>query len=215
MPPLSIQHKLWLRAVIITAGLLAILLIYTYWYNSEFSLLSISQAVAGTAGFLIGASFALGPLAHYFKKLSPKVALRKYIGLMGFWLALTYSVLLILVDPNRYWHNLPANLGTADVLLGVLAVAILSVMALVSNRWGIKTLGPKTWKQTLRLGYVAYALLIARGIVLEWQLWSDWFSSLDGVPPPRLVLSVFALAVITLRITVLLKKPHKNEAYNA
>ncbi len=206
MPLTPIQKKMWLTALTLAAGIFVVLLVYVYLYNHTLSLLAISQAVAGTAGFMIGISFLLGPLAYYYKKLSPRVAYRKYIGLAGFCLALAYSLLLITVDPNRYWYNLPGNLGSVDIVLGVMAMSILTFMAVISNTWGIKTLGPGKWRWGLRLGYIAYALLIIRGIVLEWDMWTGWWQNMASVPPPRLVLSVFAGGVIVFRVVVATQK---------
>lgn len=202
MAELPIQQRMWRMSLLLAALLLNILVGYTTVYNGSFSLLSLSQAIAGTAGFLIGISFALGSLAYFFKKISPWVAYRKYIGLTGFWIALLYSVLLPLVDPEFYLYNFFDNLWSADILFGLFAMAILLYMALISNTWGIKTLGPTLWKDSLRLGYLAYALLISRAMILEWDIWAEWLTMLQNVPPPRLPLSIFALGVILLRGTV-------------
>ena len=77
-------------------------------------------------------------------------------------------------------------------------MAILTFTALISNNWGIKKLG-RNWRRLMRLGYLAYALLIARAIVIEWDLWSLWRETGKGIPPPRLLVSIFALLVILFR----------------
>ena len=64
------------------------LIIYTWLYNSAFNLISFSQAVAGAAGILIGSSLALSGMGYFFDFLDSKVAYRKQLGLLGFWLAL-------------------------------------------------------------------------------------------------------------------------------
>lgn len=204
---------MWSASLVAAAVLLVVLLIYTFIYNGAINLLAISQAIAGTAGFLIGISFLLGPLAYFYKPAGPKVAYRKYIGLTGFWLALTYSVLLIFVDSNKYFFNLFDNIGNIEIILGLGAVTILTFMALISNRWGIRLLGPRLWRWGLRLGYIAYTLLIVRGYILEKTIWYDWIvGNANGLPPPRLLLTIFALGVILLRIIVTIQKMSKKRA---
>ncbi|MFA5134920.1 MAG: hypothetical protein WC505_04015 [Patescibacteria group bacterium] len=207
-----IQKQMWGASLATAAILLVALLVYAFIYHGAAGLLAISQAVAGAAGFLIGISFLLGPLAYFYKPVSLTVAYRKYIGLTGFWLALAYSVLLMFVDSDTYYANLFANVDSAEVLLGLIAIAILAFMALISNQWGIRLLGPKRWRWGLRLGYIAYTLLVVRGYLLEKNIWHDWIvGATGGLPPPRLILTLFALSVMLLRIVVMIQKKWKKE----
>ncbi len=206
----TIQWKLWKTAISQAIIFFIILLGYAYIYNNELSLLCVSQAVAGTAGFMIGISLALGSLAYFKRSLGPKVANRKYIGLVGFWLALTYTLMLLWLDPDRYFFGFFGTISAADGFFGLTAIIILSFMALISNNWGIRKLGVKNWRIVLRLGYVAYFLLVLRAIALEWEIWSAWWSMpLFELPPPRLVVSIFAILVILLRIAVSISKQIK------
>jgi len=61
---------------------------------------------------------------------------------------------------------------------------------------------PVRWQTVMHMGYVAYGLLILRAIDLELLVWTDWLSSPQGLPPPRLLLSLFATAVIVARLSV-------------
>lgn len=206
----TIRWSLWKTAISQGIVFFIILLGYAYIYNNELSLLAISQAIAGAAGFMVGISLALGSLAYFKRSLGPKVANRKYIGLVGFWLALTYAVMLLFVDPDRYLFGIFGTLSTTDGFFGLTAIIILSIMALVSNNWGIKKLGAKNWRMILRLGYVAYFLLVLRAITLEWEIWTAWWNMpLFELPPPRLLVSIFAVLVILLRVAVTVSKTLK------
>jgi len=161
---------------------------------------------------MIGLSFALSGIGYYFDFLDKKIAYRKYFGLVGFWLALAYSVLLLFVDPEKYFYGFFDHLGSAEVLLGLGAMGILTAMALISNPWGIKKIGAKRWKGVLHLGYLAYGFLIIRAYILEHGAWGEWISDPNGLPPPRLVVSLFAVAVIVFRgsISISLYRKRKN-----
>lgn len=181
-------------------GIFCLLVIYTTVYNSAFNLPAFSQALAGTAAVLIGLSFAMSGFVYYFDFLDTRLAYRKYLGLTGFWLALGYSLSLCLTNPDRYFFHFFEYANTADVRLGLLAMAIYTFMALISNNRAIKKLGPRTWRYCLRLGYLAYALLIIRAYIMEQDLWTGWWQSPQGsLPPPRLIITLFALAVILFR----------------
>jgi len=72
-----------------------------------------------------------------------------------------------------------------------------------------------TWdtiKFVLGLGFVGYALLVIRAILVEYPVWAEWIATFEGFPPGRLVLSVIAMVVLILRISIpitlsLKKKP--------
>ena len=69
----SIKLKMWRASLAITAVLFVILSIYTYFYNFQtYNLLALSQAVAGTAAFMIGISFAMSGLAYFFNLFNQK-----------------------------------------------------------------------------------------------------------------------------------------------
>ena len=58
----------------------------------------------------------------------------------------------------------------------------------------------------LGLGYVGYAILVMRAILIEFPIWSLWFETSSGPPPGRLVLSVIAVGVLILRLAVAVDK---------
>jgi len=211
-PVQSVVAKMWRTSIYVGCVVAAVFILYTYIYEGGFSLVGVSKAVAGTAAVMIGLSFALSGIGYYFDFLDKKIAYRKYFGLVGFWLALAYSVLLLFVDPEKYFYGFFDHLGSAEVLLGLGAMCILTAMTIVSNPWGIKRLGAARWRRILHLGYLAYAFLIIRAYILEHTVWGDWIAVPSGLPPPRLVVTIFAVAVIAFRgsmiISVFLKRRH-------
>jgi DMSO/TMAO reductase YedYZ heme-binding membrane subunit len=195
-----LTRKFWRTAWLLGFCLYAIALLYVYGADHTFSAMSLSKALAATGGLLIGFSFALSGFAYYFNFLDTKVAYRKYLGLVGFWFALAYTLSLFFVDPDKYFFGLFHNLLTADVLLGLGAMLILTFMALISRTRAMQWLGPPRWRKLLRLGYLAYAMLVVRAVVVEWDVWTAWAENPAGrLPPPRLVLSIFAVGILLFR----------------
>ena len=174
--------------------------IYAVVYFGKFSILSVSTALSGAAAICIGTSFALSGISYYFNFLDRMLASRRNFGLTGYFLALSHAISLLFVDKNRYYFGFFKNLDSADFALGLGAMAILSLMAAISNNWSQRRLGGHRAHFILRFGYLAYFLLIVRAFVLENSIWSNWIAHLNSLPPPKLVVTIFASCVILLRI---------------
>ena len=203
--------QLWIHSFLFGIILFLLLSFYAYIQSAEYKLLEFSQAIATTAGIMISSSLGLSSFCYYFNVLDSKIKYRKYLGLIGFWLALLYSILLPVLDPDRYWYGLSTNFFTADILLGITAVGILAFMAVISNKKMMQAMGVELWRKALRLGYVAIFLLVVRAGILESDSWMAWITSLDTLPPLRLLLSIYAVLVILMRISLEFSKKNKRK----
>lgn len=177
-----------------------LLFIYNYFYRGGINDATWSESLAATAGFLIGFSFIASSVS-YFLKNSYLVGVRKQLGLYGFWIALAYCFSLQYRFPEKYYYGLTNNLAESEVILGLVAMFIFGFMTLISHKIGVKLLGA-SWRPALRLGYIAYFLLIIRAVIVEGEIWNSWLQSFNGFPPPRLILSIFAFFVIFMRIVL-------------
>lgn len=192
--------KMWIGPLILALVLLAFTNIYNFFYFGSLTTRSMVEATAAAAALMIGISFSLSSMSYYFDFLDSKIAFRKEIGLIGYYLALAYAILLAINRPEMYISGFFKNLLTADIILGLSAMTILTAMALVSINKVMMKITPAVGKKVLRLGYVAYFLLILRAIILERETWLSWFTNYDGLPPARLLVSFFAGFVIILRL---------------
>jgi DMSO/TMAO reductase YedYZ heme-binding membrane subunit len=196
---LVLPEKEELRAL--TLSIYAFIAMYSYQvaYRGHPSIAALSESLAGTGGLLIGWSFALTMVGYFFNFLDKELKYRKHIGLAGFWWALAYSITLLFRFPEKYGYGLLSHIGDIEVLLGLSAMAIFTVMAIISQAFWMRKLG-QYWRPVLRLGYVAYFFLVVRSFFIEWDLWENWTGNLTLLPPPRLVLCVYALSIIIFRI---------------
>ncbi len=208
----QITQQYWRRTFAATLLVFVYALSYTLLYSSNFSILPVVTAIALTGGLLIGLSFALSGICFYTNIFDKTIIYRKYFGLVGYYLALLYSVLLIFIYPDLYGPGLLFRWYEPEVLLGLLAMTILSLMTISSNVKVIRMLGSKRWHLIMSMGYVAYALLICRAIVLEHEIWLGWLLHPGGLPPPRLMLSTYALVVILLRLSIPIAKQLRKRA---
>jgi DMSO/TMAO reductase YedYZ heme-binding membrane subunit len=212
----DIKRSMWQQSLGLSVILLLFFTFFVYILDGSFSFFTVSKALAGTAALFIGASFALSGFCYYWDFLDTKIAYRKYLGLVGYWYAVLYSISLLIVDPETYFFGFFENLYTPDVLLGLASMALFTIMALLSNNSAMKALGPQRWRKLFRVGYVAWLLLAIRAYIIEQELWHSWIASREGFPPPRMLLSLFVVTVILFRISIeISKRIRKNNSHTS
>lgn len=206
----NIIRRIWLNSWIISLVVMIFLGLTLYILEGFFNFASLSKILAGTACFMIGASFAMSGFCYYWDFLDKKIIYRKYLGVIGFIYALAYSLTLVILDPERYFYHLLDNLYDPEIILGLSAMTIFTFMFVISRTKIMLSLGPQLWRKLLRVGYLAYFLLVVRAWYIEKDLWYDWFSALEGFPPPRLLMAAFAILVVLFRISIDFSKMIKN-----
>lgn len=202
----SFKTKMWLQTSIIAFALYGFFAAITSFLDGSLALLTWSKALGGAAAVCIAISFSLSGFCYYFNFLDTKLVYRKYFGLTGYWFAFAYSISLLFVNPKRYFYGFFDNIFSADFILGIAAMSIFTFMALISNAWAMKAMGPQNWRRGLRLGYFAWLMLAIRAYTIEKDLWMHWWQNLDSFPPPRMLLSLLVLTVILFRISIEISK---------
>lgn len=217
MKAMEQQHRIatihyWTHALGFASIVFTVALLYVSAYGVTDPMAALVQGLGGTAGVLIGSSFALSSFCYYFDFLDTKIIYRKYLGLLGFYFATATCIFLFLSRPDIYIYNFRTFMQTPSFLFGFPAMVILAFMALISNNYAMRLLGPQNWRRALRLGYIAYILLIVKAYFLEKYVWGAWWETVDGLPPPELVLTVFAICVLLFRASVFIIKAMKKPA---
>lgn len=197
----SLQTRLWQEVSILTFALLLLWGILLWPLMSEKPVF-LASVLAGTSGILLAMSFSLSSFSYYFNFLDSKVAYRKQLGLMGYFLALGYAVFTATQRPELYLYSFPGNILTIEVGLGAVAMAIFTLMAIVSNNRAAHLLGGRTWKGILGLGYIAYALLVIRAIFLDAARWQEWLITGEPLFTVRMGLTLLGIAVLVFRASV-------------
>lgn len=210
IPTTTITNKTrWLVAIGLSILFVVFAIIYI-WVGYELSLFqSISFAAASTASLLFATALSMGSFSYFTSWPNMSYGFQKQIGIMAFWWSLFYSITLVVLYPELYWTGLSKHFFSADVLLGLCAMIIFTAMVLTSVSWIASRLSRPTIFFILGLGYVGYALLVIRAILLEFPLWLEWLDLLSGPPPGRLMLSIIAFLVLTLRLASAIDKHRK------
>ncbi|MEM9839293.1 MAG: ferric reductase-like transmembrane domain-containing protein [Pseudomonadota bacterium] len=129
-------------------------------------------AATGTLSFLmLTFILSIGPLARFTDRMKPVLYNRRHLGVATFTIALLHAGLVLMwyhgfSETNAFVSLLISNprydslQGFPFESLGLLAFAILLVMAATSHDFWNAQLGPGAWKAIHMSVYVAYALLV-------------------------------------------------------
>lgn len=185
---------------------------YLYGFYQSYDLRIINKAYATTALILIGFSFALSGICHFFPRASHFIVYRKPLGLYGFALVVAHGVISLFFLPSLFpfptYYVQETNM--LSFLFALVATMILTMMAVISNKFSVQKLGGKLWKRLLGLGYTAYFLSIVHFSLKTYSHWFDWIPN-RTIPPPELLLFCFACGVLLLRITLFFATRKKSQ----
>lgn len=206
-PAGSSDSKKWLVATTIATLLFGFHMVYILNFTSTTLLLiGVSFALAATASFMYALAFASGSVSYYIGWPNMRDGYQKQIGVMAFWLSLAYSVTLLVLYPETYYYGFVENFWTWDITLGLTAMIIFGSMTLINSKPVAPYFTWDTIKFVLGLGFVGYALLVIRAVFIEFDWWVAYLTTFEGDIPGRLVLSVVAVLVLLLRISVTIHK---------
>ncbi len=198
----SFEQAIWKELFFISISLATFMFVYVCIYTGTISFWHILGMTAGTSGIFLAISFSLSSFAYFFDFLDRQLIYRKYCGLLGYYLAVVYAMLASIQKPDFYVFGFFKNFWTVDIALGFVAMSIFTLMAFVSQKGMPARLGSRIWKNILRLGYFAYALLVIRGFILDWSLWQVFWQS-PGLLSPRMILTILGTLVLFFRFTFL------------
>ncbi|TWT42164.1 hypothetical protein RAS1_32940 [Phycisphaerae bacterium RAS1] len=132
----------------------------------------LAMRALGTCAYvLLHVILSIGPLARLDRRFLPLLYNRRHLGVATFFVALGHAAiatgfyhgfgivnpLLSLLTSNTNYSSLTAF---PFQVLGLLALAILFLMAATSHDFWLKNLGAAAWKRLHMLVYAAYALLV-------------------------------------------------------
>jgi nitrite reductase/ring-hydroxylating ferredoxin subunit/DMSO/TMAO reductase YedYZ heme-binding membrane subunit len=163
------------------------------------------QATAIIAFLFLSAAISVGPLSRLWPRAIHFIYNRRHLGVATWALAVSHAA--VVMHYGNSWK--PANVlevlpgqkvvGIPFTLLGVGALAILTVMALTSWDYFLHTWTPPAWKRLHMAVYAAYALIVFH-----------FTTRFVGDPPVQwrllALLWLVALAVAALHLAAALKE---------
>ena len=122
---------------------------------------------------------------------------RRAFGLMAFFYVIFHLLTWVVLDKQFYWSEILADLTKRPyIIIGMLAFTLLIPLALTSNRFSIRRLGPLKWGNLHKLSYIAVVL----GAIHYLMLVKSW-----PTEPVLYVVGAIFLVLVRLNWARLLK----------
>jgi DMSO/TMAO reductase YedYZ heme-binding membrane subunit len=170
----------------------------------RFDLTIVNKALGTAALFLVALSMALTGWSFFSRRGSKKLAYRKDYGLAGFWMGLAHGAVEHVGLPVLGLSS-ESGPGTRPAeALGLVALALFALMAVVSNARARERLGARAWRGFLRYGgYAGLVLGFAHAAWLKEASWAKYFRTFKPVLPSlSLPVALFAVLAVALRLAV-------------
>ncbi len=166
--------------------------------------------LAATAGFMLATSFSASSFSYFFGWPNMRDGYQKQIGVTAFWLCFFYCIGLLIVEPEIYFYGFWDNLATPNFILGLSAMTIFGLMVGINSGPIAPYVSWDTIRLFLNLGFFGYGILVMRAIFLEFPLWVEWMTTFSGLPTNRFILSMLAVTVLLMRLTVIIHRKIKS-----
>ena len=118
------------------------------------------------------------------------VKFRRPVGLVAFSYAALHFATWIVLDMGFLWSQIVADIVKRPYLiLGMIALTILTVMAVTSGNRVLRKLGPVRWRRIHRMIYAAAPIAVLHWLISH-KIWPVW-----GITMGTAVLLLLALRV--------------------
>src|SRR3972149_8582391 len=218
-------RSIWIKTFIVSVIMFAFFSFYYALQGFRYDLFAINVLLGLSGMFLIGMSVALSGLTYFWNFVDTKLIYRKQLGLTGFYMVLVHAAFsftnyfFIASSPKpEFIIDYIWRIGGLEIsnwiafFAAVLALAIFTFMALISNKYAMMEIGGMRWRSFLRIGYVAYLLIVIHFGLKRFFEWDAWISGYLGLLPPlSLVLLVFVIFVFVMRIALFISLERKKK----
>jgi len=143
--------------------------VYLYWgINNELGadpVATLERQLGKWALQLLIASLLITPLRNLFKL--NLIKFRRPVGLFAFYYAFLHLLAYLLLDKQLEWDPIIKDITKRPyIIVGVLALLAMVPLAITSNNWMIRKLGPVKWRLLHKLAYVIVPLGAAHYLLL-------------------------------------------------
>ena len=148
----------------------------------------IEHRLGRTALYFVIGSLCFTPALRLFR--INLVKFRRPVGLVAFSYAALHFATWIVLDMGFLWSQIVADIVTRPYLiLGMIALTILTVMAVTSGNRVLRKLGPVRWRRIHRMIYAAAPIAVLHWLISH-KIWPVW-----GITMGTAVLLLLALRV--------------------
>ncbi len=205
------EMRLYAETVVYSIIVFIVIFAYSWVVSPEVTVRSTNRVVADLAFILMGLSMMLSSLCYFWNFADRYIIYRKHLGLVGVGYMAIHGAISLLYSgylPFQEFYLSEARL--LPLTAAVIATLIFAVMALVSNRLSIQTIGPKRWKLLMRIGFLGYFLALIHFAITGIPKWLFWFTGTTATMPPfALVVFLFGSSVLALRTALWIATSHR------
>lgn len=193
----------YLKVIFVGLAIFGLLYAYTSYAKTPNVL---NKSLADASIILIALSMWMSSLSYFFNFADKKLIYRKYLGLVGFAFGILHITQVLpaftsLFTAQAWQHGIPWAF-----LTGLFAIILLTIMALVSNRFSMTKLGIQTWRTILRMGYLVLILIWLHILLLKSPRWITWINGgMKTLPSTSFLIAIFITVVVSMRITMWLR----------
>jgi len=195
------ENRLFGETVIYSVLVLFVITGYYLATTPELSIRIANRILADLSFIMMGLSLMLSSLCYFWNFADKYIIYRKHLGLVGFGYLTLHAAISLLASPYTpfaEYYLVDARIMSFAAAAG--ASIIFIIMALISNRFSIQTIGPKRWKTIMHLGFIAYVLALYHFAVKGLPFWTLWFSGKgNAFPSFGLITFLFGVTVLILR----------------
>lgn len=132
----------------------------------------IEHRLGRTALYFVIGSLCFTPALRLFR--INLVKFRRPVGLVAFSYAALHFATWIVLDMGFLWSQIVADIVTRPYLiLGMIALTILTVMAVTSGNRVLRKLRPVRWRQIHRMIYAAAPIAVLHWLISH-KIWPVW-----------------------------------------
>ena len=151
----------------------------------------IEHRLGRTALYFVIGSLCFTPALRLFR--INLVKFRRPVGLVAFSYAALHFATWIVLDMGFLWSQIVADIVTRPYLiLGMIALTILTVMAVTSGNRVLRKLGPVRWRQIHRMIYAAAPIAVLHWLISH-KIWPVW----------GIIMGTAVLLLLALRVPVI------------
>lgn len=199
------DKRLYTEIFIYSLIVLGVITAYYFVTRPEYDFRVFNRGIADLSFILMGMSLILSSICYFWDFADHFIIYRKHLGLIGFGYMLLHVAISLFY--TSYQPFLLYYLTDSQILsfgAALTAAGIFSIMAMISNRYSIRTIGPHRWRLIMRIGYIAYAMALLHFALRGWPYWMLWLSgkSISLFPSFGLVTFAFGGIVLLMRVAL-------------
>ena len=204
------SSKAWLSTLPVVIIIFVSLSVYLFLRRGYYNTYIVNKVLGSTAAILAALSLSAGVLTRWNPRVFSFLArIRRELGLSAWFFALLHMATSLLFLNSRFplsWYQEEL----APFFAGIFAVAIWSILALLSRHDNKSSLSSSLWVFIQSTGArLAFLFVLVHLVVMKYQGWIKWFSGLTKqtsellhpeYPPASLFVLLILLSVFVLRI---------------